>query len=212
MQLFQLIFSPFATNTYIVECGKGECVVIDCGCYTQKEFDYLVSFLSIHNLTPIVLLNTHCHFDHLFGSARFLNHYGLCYKCHRADIHNAKIAVSESQLFNLSINPPPISNDFIDETDSLLFGNTLFKILHIPGHSPGSLAFYIEEEGVVFCGDTLFRGSIGRTDLYGGNQNQLIESITQQLFTLPLNTKVFPGHGESTTIEHEKNTNPYLIY
>lgn len=210
MQIYRLVFSPIDVNTYILADNDNECVIIDCGCYSDEEFKRFADFLEQKNLEPVLLLNTHCHLDHIFGNGRFLEKYKTGFQCHRLDESNRKNSVKQAMFFGLRMDEPPEPAGLIDDGQTIFFGSNKIKALHVPGHSPGSLAYYIEKEGIVFTGDALFAGSIGRTDLPGGDYDTLIYSIKNKLFTLPSETVVYPGHGESSTIGEEMSTNPYL--
>jgi hydroxyacylglutathione hydrolase len=210
MKIYRLVFSPIEVNTYILADESGSCIVIDCGCFSAGEFQTLVSFLEKNKLKPEMLLNTHCHLDHIFGNRRFLEKYGIGAVCHSLEKENRDDAVSHAMLWGLKMDPPPEPQGLIIGGDIIKMGKIELTALFVPGHTAGSLAFYSGEEGVVFTGDALFSGSIGRTDLQGGDFETLIHSIKTRLFTLPPATIVYPGHGESTTIERELKTNPYF--
>lgn len=210
MEIFKLVFSPIEVNTYILADQSNDCAIIDCGCYDRAEFDELVSFLSDKKLNPVLLLNTHCHLDHVFGNRYMLEKYGLKTLSGKDDEINRKKAVQHAALFGLSIGEPPEPGGFIADGQKIKFGSNELTALYVPGHSPGSIAFYSEKSGCVFTGDALFAGSIGRTDLEGGNYDTLINSIRSRLFVLPPSTVVYPGHGNRTTIEKESMTNPFF--
>ncbi|MCU0457158.1 MAG: MBL fold metallo-hydrolase [Bacteroidales bacterium] len=210
MEVYRLVFSPIEVNTYILADGSGKCAVIDCGCYNRAEFDRLTSFIEAKKLEPVLLLNTHCHLDHIFGNGLFLEKYGLGAYCHKDEDANRRDSVPVASIFGLKMELPPEPAGLIGEGEIVKFGVSELKVLFVPGHSAGSLAFYSEKDGVVFTGDALFAGSIGRTDLRGGNYDILIKSIRENLLSLPGDTIVYPGHGESTTIETEITNNPYF--
>jgi glyoxylase-like metal-dependent hydrolase (beta-lactamase superfamily II) len=210
MEIFRLVFSPIEVNTYILADESGACIVIDCGCYSRNEFDGLVQFIEKHQLKPELLLNTHCHLDHVFGNGMFLEKYGIGPVSHKLDEENRLDAVSHAMLFGLVMKEPPEPVSFLEEGDIMKCGKIEVSVLLVPGHTSGSVAFYCREAGVVFTGDALFSGSIGRTDLQGGDYETLIHSIKEKLFTLPPATIVYPGHGEATSIEKELKTNPYF--
>lgn len=210
MKIFRLVFSPIEVNTYILADPSGKCAVIDCGCYNTTEFTRLTGFLEEKKLVPVLLLNTHCHLDHIFGNGMFLAKYNLSTYCHKDEELNRKDSVLHARLFGLKMKTPPEPAGLLIDGQSVTFGAVSLKVLHVPGHAAGSLAFYCEEDNVVFTGDALFSGSIGRTDLPGGDYETLINSIKNKLFTLPPSTIVYPGHGEATTIETEMGTNPYF--
>jgi hydroxyacylglutathione hydrolase len=210
MKAYKLVFSPIQVNTYILADDNGNCAIIDCGCYNRNEFDKLVSLLELNNLRPVKLLNTHCHLDHIFGNGFVNEKYSLRPFSHQLEEPNRKNAVNHALIFGLSMDAPPEPEDFISDRQKIVFGDVSLLALYVPGHAPGSIAFYSEKDGCVFTGDALFSGSIGRTDLPGGNYDTLIKSIKNQLLTLPGDTIVYSGHGPETTIEKEKNSNPFL--
>jgi len=210
MEIYRLVFSPIDVNTYILADESGSCAIIDCGCYNESEFSVLTSLLEKKNLTPVLLLNTHCHLDHVFGNGMILEKYRLRSYYHPGDEQNRLDAVKHAMFFGLEMDTPPEPGGFIENGQFISFGSVSLKALHVPGHSPGSIAFYSEKDKTVFTGDALFAGSIGRTDIPGGDHGKLIESITNKLFILPPETIVYPGHGEKTSIGREINSNPYL--
>lgn len=210
MNIFRLVFSPIEVNTYILADESGDCAIIDCGCYDIDEFEELAGFLRNKNLKPVLLLNTHCHLDHIFGNKFILERYNLKTFSNESDEINRKNSVQHALLFGLKMDNPPDPEGFITDGQVITFAKTELTALHVPGHSPGSLAFYSKKNSSVFTGDALFAGSIGRTDLQGGDYDTLIKSIRNKLFVLPPATVVYPGHGRDTTIEEEMNSNPYF--
>ena len=212
MEIYRLVFNPIEVNTYILADQSGDCAIIDCGCYDRVEFRELTALIEEKNLRPVLLLNTHCHLDHIFGNRFILEKYKLGTFCHNEDEKNRKNAVNHALMFGLSMDTPPVPAGFLTDGQTITFGKSDLIALHVPGHSRGSLAFYNKSNKTVFTGDALFAGSIGRTDLPGGNYETLINSITKKLFTLPAETTVYPGHGESTSIEKEIRFNPYFIH
>jgi glyoxylase-like metal-dependent hydrolase (beta-lactamase superfamily II) len=210
MKVHRLVFSPIEVNTYLISDGKGSCAVIDCGCYNNREFDEFVGFLKKKDLKPVLLLNTHCHLDHIFGNRLFKEKFGFGALSHIKEESNRKMSPIHASVFGLEMEEAPEPDAYIDEGNDLSFGPWQVKIIHIPGHAPGGLCFYFADEGLVFTGDALFAGSIGRSDLPGGDHQLLVKSIREKLFTLPADTVVWPGHGDSTTIGTEIKTNPYF--
>jgi hydroxyacylglutathione hydrolase len=210
MEIFKLVFSPITVNTYILADQSGKCAVIDCGCYDTGEFKILTGFIEGKNLDPVLLLNTHCHLDHIFGNGMFLKKYGLGAYCHIDGDMNRKNAIQYAPFFGLEMDEPPDPAGFLEDGQTVTFGSESLLSLHVPGHAPESLSFYSERNRVVFTGDALFSGSIGRSDIPGGDHRILIESIKSKLFVLPPETIVYPGHGEATTIENEVKSNPYF--
>ncbi len=201
---------PIDVNTYILADKSGECAIIDCGSYDFDEFREMTDLIDDKKLTPVLLLNTHCHLDHIFGDGFVLSKYNIGALCHRDDVYNRNKAVNHALMFGLSMENPPEPAGYLTDGQKISFGETELVAIHVPGHAAGSLAFYSEKDKVVFTGDALFAGSIGRTDLPGGNYETLINSIRNKLFTLPEETVVFPGHGNETTVGIEKRTNPYF--
>jgi hydroxyacylglutathione hydrolase len=210
MKIYTLVFSPIEINTYILALDSGDCAIIDCGCYDKDEERSFESFIKEKKLNPVLLLNTHCHLDHIFGNRFILEKYGLKSFANELDESNRKNAVQHALMFGLTMKDPPGLAGFVNDNQIVTFDNTRLLSLHVPGHTAGSLAFYDKEEGIVFTGDALFSGSIGRTDLEGGDYDTLISSIKNKLFVLPPSTVVYPGHGENTTIEKEMKTNPFF--
>jgi glyoxylase-like metal-dependent hydrolase (beta-lactamase superfamily II) len=211
MNIYKFVFSPIEVNTYILAEESGDCAIIDCGCYDRQESDRLDYLIKSKKIKPVLLLNTHCHLDHIFGNRFVLGRYNLKPFSHEYDEMNRKDAVQHAMLFGLSMDDPPEPAGFLTDNQTITFGSTELLALHVPGHTSGSLAFYSKENGCVFTGDALFAGSIGRTDLPGGDYDTLIKSITKKLFVLPPETVVYPGHGNETTIEKEMKSNPFFV-
>jgi hydroxyacylglutathione hydrolase len=210
MEIFKLVFSPIQVNTYVLADESGDCAIIDCGCYDKNEFSELTGLLDSKKLKPVLLLNTHCHLDHIFGNGFVNEKYRLSPYSNELDEPNRKNAVNHALLFGLSMEIPPEPAGYISDGQKIVFGNSSLVALHVPGHTAGSLSYYCEKDGCVFTGDALFAGSIGRSDLPGGNFETLIKSIKSRLLTLPAGTIVYSGHGPETTIGIETNTNQYL--
>jgi len=211
MNIFKFVFSPIEVNTYILADESGDCAIIDCGCYNKTETEKFAGFITDRNLKPVLLLNTHCHLDHIFGNRFILEKYGLKTLSGESDEKNRKNAVPHARLFGLVMDEPPEPAAFITDNQVIKFGATELVALNVPGHSPGSIAFYSEKNGCVFTGDALFSGSIGRTDLPGGDYDTLINSIKSKLFVLSPATVVYSGHGNETTIGNEMKSNPYFL-
>ncbi len=210
MEIFRLLFSPIQENTYVLADQSGECAIIDCGCYDRDEFSRLTGLIEEKKLKPVLLLNTHCHLDHLFGNGMILETYNLATLCGREDEKNRENSVNYAIIFGLSMEKPPKPAGYLTDGQKITFGVTELTALHVPGHSPGSYAFYCRNDNVVFTGDALFKSSIGRSDFPGGDHETLINSIKNKLFVLPPETVVYPGHGDQTTIESEIKNNPYF--
>lgn len=205
-----LIYNPFQVNTYLVWDETLECLVVDPAFYSGEESDSFDRFISGKGLILTGQVNTHCHVDHVLGAGYIRDRYGLPIRAHENETGLLSSAPHMGEVFGLRLEPVEGIGAFIHEDELVPVGNHFLKALCVPGHSPGSLAFYSEEGGFVLTGDALFQGSIGRTDLPGGNYDQLIQSIHSQLLKLPPETIVYPGHGPSSTIAEEKNGNPFL--
>jgi glyoxylase-like metal-dependent hydrolase (beta-lactamase superfamily II) len=211
MQIKKFTFNPIQENMYIIYDETKECIIIDPGCYFHHERKELVDFISENNLKPIKLINTHCHLDHICGNKYVAETWGLKLEASFLDEYNLERSIQAGKLYNMPIEPsPPIEVD-LKEGDEIRFGNSLLTILFTPGHSAGSLSFYSEEHQILIAGDVLFRMSIGRTDLPGGDFDTLISTIKTKLFILPEETIVYSGHGDETTIGDEMKNNPFLV-
>lgn len=201
----------FAENTYIVSDETNECMIVDCGAYSSDEQQAIEKYIRENGLTPKICVLTHAHSDHIFGVKFIYDRYNvqpvLCekdkslYEGFKEQTHNFIGSIPEYDM-------PPIGR-MVKDADTVGFGNHSFKVIETPGHSKGSVFYYCEEEKVAFSGDTLFRGSIGRTDLPGGSMFQIIQSL-RMMTQYPDDVKVYPGHGMPTTIGLELATNPYL--
>jgi len=178
--------------------------------YEQHEIDKMISFINNNQLQPKAIINTHTHIDHVFGVQALIDKYNIPFGMHQLDLPVLKAAAGSAMLFGFTFNAAPTPTFFIKETEPLMLGNDKLQVFLTPGHSPGSISFYYPEGNWVISGDVLFEGSIGRTDLPGGNFDTLINSIRTSLFTLPGDTTVFSGHGPETTIANEQKFNPFL--
>ena len=203
-------FNPVQENTYVVYNEKAQCCIIDPGCYFPEERDELKDFIEKTGLKPVLLLNTHCHLDHVFGNEFVFKTWGLDLHIHPKEQPVLDYAPTAGMMWQLPVDQFTGKVNYIKENTQIKLGDEPMDILFTPGHSPGSVCFYSEKDGFVIGGDVLFNGSIGRTDLPGGDYETLITSVRTQLFTLPDETKVYSGHGPSTTIGDEKLTNPFF--
>ncbi len=206
----QFTFNPFQENTYVVYDATGECVVVDCGCYTPNEQQVLVDFLTNNKLKPKYTINTHCHVDHVIGISFIKEKYGARSIAHGEDITMLQMLPQHALMFGLAIDSAPDIDIMVKDGDRIRFGNTELKVIHTPGHSRGGVCFYSQSGNFIITGDTLFEGSIGRTDLPGGNYNIILSSIKSKILPLGDAITVYPGHGNSTTIGKEKTSNPFL--
>ena len=211
MKIKSFTFNPFQENTFVVYDNTKECVIIDPGCYTDKERDELRRFITSEGLKPVKLINTHCHIDHVLGNKFVSELWDLELYMNKEDLPLLENAGNIGKMYGMDeYEGSPYPKHFLAQDDTLTFGESSFKILFTPGHAPGHICLYSKENNLVIAGDVLFQGSIGRTDLPGGDHSTLINSIITQLFTLPNETQVFCGHGPSTTIGYEKEHNPHL--
>jgi hydroxyacylglutathione hydrolase len=205
-----LVFNSFQVNTYLVSNEKGECLVIDPSFYTPEEIATFDRYINSKSLHIIGQLNTHCHVDHVLGVHHMKNTYHCPLRAHPDESGLLNNAPLMGEMFGLKVEPLSGIEIPIADNESIALGNDALKAILVPGHSPGSLSFYSPQGGFVITGDALFLGSIGRTDLPGGNYDTLISSIRNRLLILPPETTVFPGHGDPTTIGNEISTNPFL--
>lgn len=211
MQIKIFEFNPVAENTYVLYDDTNECVIIDAGCFYPDEERDLLNFIMGNDLVVKHLLNTHLHFDHVFGNAFVADQFHIKPIANKQDEFLLDNISAQLNMFGLpEIAPVPSIERYIKEGDIIEFGNQRLLVLEVPGHSPGSVAFYNSKAECVFVGDALFRGSIGRTDLPQGSHEQLLQSIREKLFTLPPETVVYPGHGSATSIREEILNNPFF--
>lgn len=205
-------FNPFMENTYVIHDDSQECVIIDPGCFTIEEENILENYISENSLTPVMLWHTHSHLDHIFGSAFVAKKYNIDLWIHRDDLQTLNSFELVCKTYGIPVrNTPPIANNYFNLDKGISFGNSNLEIRFVPGHALGHVVFISLESNFVINGDCLFDGSIGRTDLPGGNHQLLLDSIKKELFTLDDSLVVYCGHGQETTIGKEKKTNPFLI-
>jgi glyoxylase-like metal-dependent hydrolase (beta-lactamase superfamily II) len=203
-------FSPISENTYVLYNDEGKAIIIDPGCYFPAEQETLKNFLTDTGLTPVQLLNTHCHLDHVFGNKWVHETYGLELYIQPNEAQMLELAPVSGERWGLPFQNYNGTIHFLNDGDTLLLGDTEIQVILAPGHSPGSICFYLPSQGDLIGGDVLFRGSIGRTDLPGGDSETLLTSIREKLWVLPDETVVYSGHGIKTTIGYEKRNNPFL--
>ena len=203
-------FNAYSENTYLLYDESAECAIIDPGCYTKHEQDKLVDFVTQQNLKPVLLLNTHCHIDHVLGNNFVAKKYNLLPQYAKEEIPVLKAVVVYAPNQGFRYDESPEATTYIKEGDAICFGNIKMEIFFTPGHSPGSLSFYHQDSKTLVAGDVIFASSIGRTDLPGGDYQTLLNSIKNKLMSLPDDIRVYPGHGPSTTIGRERKSNPFL--
>ena len=202
-------FNPFSTNCYVVE-SAGDVVLVDPSSQSDAEHERLIACIeSLGGVLRRILL-THAHIDHIFGCKRLVEHFGVGIEVHASEVVLLKRAETQAAMFGVALEEPPEPVALIEPGTHIAFGERVWEVLHTPGHSPGSISFLDREEGLVFAGDVLFAGSIGRTDLWQGSLPTLMRSIFDVLVPLGDEVKVLPGHGPETTIGQERRSNPFL--
>ncbi|MBR8535986.1 MBL fold metallo-hydrolase [Carboxylicivirga sediminis] len=203
--------NPWQENTYILSDETKECVIIDPGCLSAEERDAVARFIEQKGYQPVRLLQTHMHLDHVFGSKFIADKYNLKLEAHKDDEFWGEQTVEYAANFGMELdaNPPAIGN-YLNEGDKVTFGSSSLEVIHVPGHSPGGIVFYSKEDKIAIVGDVLFRESIGRADLPGGDFETLVSNIKNKLLVLDDEVKVYPGHGPASTIGHERTSNPFL--
>ncbi|KAA6438679.1 MBL fold metallo-hydrolase [Dyadobacter flavalbus] len=204
------VFNPFAENTYLLHDDTGEAVIIDPGCYDKQELAEITDYIEANGLKPVQIINTHAHIDHVLGIAALKRKYRIPFSLHALDEPLLKAVKSYASNYGFSSFDEPEIDTYLAEGDTVHFGNSSLKVIFVPGHAPGHIAFVNEDQRFVMGGDVLFHMSIGRTDLPGGDHNQLLSSIRSKLFTLPDDYTVYPGHMQLTTIGFEKKNNPFF--
>jgi len=209
MQIQKFTFNSFQENTYVIS-SKKDCIIIDPGCCNEAEKQMMEDYIKNNNLIPVELINTHCHLDHIFGNQFIANKYALTPKMHKKDLPLLEKASEIAKLYGVQLDPPPLKVDFLQENENIYLGDTMWKVIFTPGHSPGHICLLNTDQNKIIAGDVLFFMSIGRTDLPGSNHNDLIKSIKTKLFTLDDDIEVLCGHGKNTNIGFEKKHNPFL--
>lgn len=210
MNVARMIFNPFQENTYVVWDQTGECVIIDAGFVTPREEESLANFIGERGLKPVMALNTHGHVDHILGVQALKERYGVPFAVHSADKFLIDTAPMHGSIYGFNdVRVPEVDIDLKD-MEEIKFGDTTLKIIHTPGHTPGHVAFYNEKDKTLFTGDTLFKESIGRTDLPGGDYGWIMRSIIERLLPLGGDVRFYSGHGPDSTLGHEMNYNPFV--
>lgn len=210
LHIHRFEFNPIQENTYVLYNEKGQCAIIDPGSYYDNERRQLEGFIQDKKLEPVYLINTHCHLDHVFGNKFVAERWKLPLHLHETEKLVLSYAPKSAEMYGLPFDNYTGDMVFLNEDDVVYLGDDELKVLLTPGHSPASLSFYCERDSILISGDVLFSGSIGRTDLPGGDFATLEHSIKTKLYTLPDETKVYPGHGRGTSIGFEKKNNPFV--
>ncbi|WP_333865096.1 MBL fold metallo-hydrolase [Sphingobacterium sp.] len=203
-------FNPYQENTYLLYNDLGNAIIIDPGMYGEQEQEELTAFITDNGLKPTILLNTHCHIDHVLGNNFVHEKFSLLPRFHEGELPILVAVQNYAPQMGFRYDISPIGEAFLNDGDTISLDKDKLKVILAPGHSPAHICFYSAEQKFLIGGDVLFRNSIGRTDLPGGNHQQLLDSIKAKLYTLPDDTVVYPGHGPTTTIGFEKNSNPFI--
>jgi len=209
LSLRTFTFNPFEENTYVLYDETGDAVIVDPGCSNRSEEKELADWIALQKLNPRLILLTHSHIDHILGAYFVKDKYRIPLCIHRNDEDTLRSGKIVAAMHGLGNYTPVEPDQYVSESESVDFGNQKLSVLFLPGHAPGHVGYYHAGQKILMGGDVLFRNSIGRTDLPGGDFDTLIESIHQKLFTLPDEVTVFPGHGPETTIGEEKVSNPF---
>jgi hydroxyacylglutathione hydrolase len=210
IKIQKFVFNTFMVNSYILSDETGECILIDAACYEPEEEDEIRSFIVANNLKLVRNLNTHCHIDHVLGNNFIARDYAIQPEFHENSMVFFHTLKEMGSSFGYTISQIPAPKRFLTDGETINWGNSSLKVLYTPGHAAGSVCFYNEIQGFVITGDVLFKDTIGRTDLPTGDFDQLMNSIKNKLFSLPPETKVYPGHGPETTIGYEMENNPFI--
>lgn len=212
MNIAVLVFNPVQENTYIMWDESMECVVIDAGNFTKEEDATIEEFITSRGLKPVMAINTHGHFDHAMGVEFLKNRFGIPFAVSSQDNYLFDSMGEGTNVYGFTLGKMPKRGDIdLDTTEELHFGNTTLRVIKTPGHTPGQVSLYEERNKVLFTGDTLFKESIGRTDLPGGDYAALMDSILTRIVPLGDEVTVYPGHSSSTTIGHETLYNPFVV-
>lgn len=212
MNIKRLVANSIGENCYLLWDDSLECAIIDCGAWDKSKEEKIALFIEENGLKPRSALQTHMHFDHVLGLPFLHQQYGLQPLCHRLEqavYDDAPDMVHNLFQLDVPVKLVPVLR-YLEDEEEIAFGNTRLRVIHTPGHTPGGLMFYQPEDKILFSGDTLFMGSVGRTDLSDGNMKQEIRSIQTRVLVLPDDVTIYPGHGPSTTVGNERRTNPYL--
>lgn len=209
IEIKSFVFGSFQENTYILFDETKECILIDPGCYEREEKEELVEFIENNDLRIKLLLNTHCHIDHVLGNYFIKEKYKVPLLIHQKDNPTLKSVKVYAPVYGFQHYQEAEVDGFLEEGDVIKFGSSQLKVIFVPGHAPGHIAFINKELNICIGGDVLFYQSIGRTDLPGGNYDILIQSIHSKIFPLADSVVIYPGHGPETTVGHEKKYNPF---
>ena len=212
LNIQRFVVNMIEENCYLLWDETGEAAIVDCGAYFEEDREEIQKFVEEKKLTIVHHLLTHGHFDHIFGAQFVSETYGVLPQMAKTETENYSSQNEQLKMFlhrELPLNIPPFGK-ILDDGDTVTFGHQEFKVIYTPGHTPGGVCYYNEKEKILLSGDSLFQGSIGRTDFPGGSGQALIKSLSERILTLPEEVTVLPGHGPQTTIGDEKRHNPYF--
>ena len=210
MELKSFVFNPFYENTFVLSSEKGNCIIFDPGCYEDYEVSELKEYIHMHDLKVKMIVNTHCHIDHVLGNDALKFEYKVPLLIPENEKEVFDSVPAYAPQWGMAGYRHAEVDDLVKGGEMLTLDEVNMQMIEVPGHSPGHLMFYIASEKKMIGGDVLFRESIGRTDLPGGNHEDLLKNIQERVYVLPEDVEVFPGHGPSTTIGHEKKHNPFV--
>jgi glyoxylase-like metal-dependent hydrolase (beta-lactamase superfamily II) len=210
MKIYSFVFNPFFENTYLLSNESGDTWIIDPGCYEKHEQQTLLQYISDHGLTPLAIINTHCHIDHVLGNEFCKRSFDIPLWIPEKEQEMLTSVKVYAPGWGITGYQPAEPDRTIRENEVLSLGDVPFQVLEAPGHSPGHQMLYQEASEILIAGDVIFRESIGRTDLPGGNHEQLLQEIQKKVYTLPENTTIYPGHGPETSVGHERTHNPFV--
>ena len=210
MEIKRVVFNPFRENTYLVWDDTKECIVIDAGNMNEGENRILAEMIESRGLKPVMAVNTHAHFDHVGGVKWLKDTYGATFACSHKDQFLID-STAGGMVYGIKCNDVPAIDIDLDGVEDISFGNTVLRVLKTPGHTPGHVVLFNEEDKSLFTGDTLFRESIGRTDLPGGDYSWIMKSILEEIVPLGDDVTIYPGHEDASTIGHEVLYNPFIV-
>ena len=210
LKIKQFTFNLFSENTIVLDNGENGAVIIDPGCYSDDEKNAFLNYLDAENIRPSAIFLTHGHPDHVYGVKMLQSKYDIPVYLHKDDLQ--VLGYSERLISKLGLKNPDttFSKTWISDGQKISAAGLEFEVIHTPGHSPGCVCYYDRKDGLIFTGDTLFAGAIGRSDLFGGDYDKLIVSVMDKLMMLDAEVEVHPGHGGTTTIGYERMNNPFL--
>ena len=212
MNVVKFVFNPIQETTYVVWDETKECIIIDAGNMSAREDKVLADFIEEQGLKPVMAVNTHCHFDHILGVEFLKMTYGVKFAASSADLDLLKSGRASGAMFGMELGALPEDIDIdLASLNEIKFGNTTLRVIATPGHSKGCVSLLHEESKSLFTGDTLFRESIGRTDLPGGDYPTIMRSILKQILPLGDEVVIYPGHGDKSNIGHESLYNPFVV-